>query len=132
MALSTDLISQFVKVTKDEAKDNKGSTVYGEVVKYSNKDYVKIDGSDLLTPISSSSIVVDDGERVSILIKDHNATVTGNITSPAGTDKRVQNVSQKVTELYSVVAEKATLSSWKQRKPELMTLSPITLLSKNS
>lgn len=119
MALSTDLISQFVKVTKDEAKDNKGSTVYGEVVKYNNKDYVKIDGSDLLTPISSSSIVVDDGERVSILIKDHNATVTGNITSPAGTDKSVQNVSQKVTELYSVVAEKATFEQLEAEKARI-------------
>lgn len=119
MALSTDLISQFVKVTKDETKDNKGSTVYGEVVKYNNKDYVKIDGSDLLTPISSSSIVVDDGERVSILIKDHNATVTGNITSPAGTDKSVQNVSQKVTELYSVVAEKATFEQLEAEKARI-------------
>ena len=119
MALSTDLISQLVKVTKDETKDNKGSTVYGEVVKYNNKDYVKIDGSDLLTPISSSSIVVDDGERVSILIKDHNATVTGNITSPAGTDKSVQNVSQKVTELYSVVAEKATFEQLEAEKARI-------------
>ena len=119
MALSTDLISQFVKVTKDKTKDNKGSTVYGEVVKYNNKDYVKIDGSDLLTPISSSSIVVDDGERVSILIKDHNATVTGNVTSPAGTDKSVQNVSQKVTELYSVVAEKATFEQLEAEKARI-------------
>ena len=119
MALSTDLISQFVKVTKDKTKDNKGSTVYGEVVKYNNKDYVKIDGSDLLTPISSSSIVVDDGERVAILIKDHNATVTGNITSPAGTDKSVQNVSQKVTELYSVVAEKATFEQLEAEKARI-------------
>lgn len=119
MALSTDLISQFVKVTKDETKDDKGSTVYGEVVKYNNKDYVKIDGSDLLTPISSSSIAVDDGERVSILIKDHNATVTGNITSPAGTDKSVQNVSQKVTELYSVVAEKATFEQLEAEKARI-------------
>ena len=119
MALSTDLISQFVKVTKDETKDNKGSTVYGEVVKYNNKDYVKIDGSDLLTPISSSSIVVDDGERVAILIKDHNATVTRNITSPAGTDKSVQNVSQKVTELYSVVAEKATFEQLEAEKARI-------------
>ena len=119
MALSTDLISQFVKVTKDEAKDNKGSTVYGEVVKYNNKDYVKIDGSDLLAPVSSSSIVVDDGERVAILIKDHNATVTGNITSPAGTDKSVQNVSQKVTELYSVVAEKATFEQLEAEKARI-------------
>lgn len=119
MALSTDLISQFVKVTKDETKDNKGSTVYGEVVKYNNKDYVKIDGSDLLTPVSSSSIVVDDGERVAILIKDHTATVTGNITSPAGTDKSVQNVSQKVTELYSVVAEKATFEQLEAEKARI-------------
>ena len=119
MALSTDLISQFVKVTKDEAKDNKGSTVYGEVVKYNNKDYVKIDGSDLLTPVSSSSIVADDGERVAILIKDHNATVTGNITSPAGTDKSVQNVSQKVTDLYSVVAEKATFEQLEAEKARI-------------
>lgn len=119
MALSTDLISQFVKVTKDETKDDKGSTVYGEVVKYNNKDYVKIDGSDLLTPISSSSIAVDDGERVSILIKDHNATVTGNITSPAGTDKSVQNVSHKVTELYSVVAEKATFEQLEAEKARI-------------
>lgn len=119
MALSTDLISQFVKVTKDETKDDKGSTVYGEVVKYNNKDYVKIDGSDLLTPISSSSIVVDDGERVAILIKDHTATVTGNITSPAGTDKSVQNVGQKVTELYSVVAEKATFEQLEAEKARI-------------
>lgn len=119
MALSTDLISQFVKVTKDETKDNKGSTVYGEVVKYNNKDYVKIDGSDLLTPVSSASIVVDDSERVSVLIKDHTATITGNITSPAGTDKSVQNVSQKVTELYSVVAEKATFEQLEAEKARI-------------
>ena len=43
MALSTELITKFVKVTKDETKDNKGSTVYGELLKYNNKDYVKID-----------------------------------------------------------------------------------------
>ena len=119
MALSTDLISQFVKVTKDETKDNKGSTVYGEVVKHNGKDYVKIDGSDLLTPISSSSIVVGDGERASILIKDHTATITGNVTSPAGTDKSVQNVSQKVTELYSVVAEKATFEQLEAEKARI-------------
>lgn len=122
MALSTDLISQFVKVTKDETKDNKGSTVYGEVVKHNGKDYVKIDGSDLLTPISSSSIVVDDGERASILIKDHTATITGNVTSPAGTDKSVQNVSQKVTELYSVVAEKATFEQLEAEKARIDNL----------
>ena len=119
MALSNDLISQFVKVTKDETKDDKGSTVYGEVVKHNGKDYVKIDGSDLLTPISSSSIVVEDGERVAILVKDHTATVTGNITSPAGTDKSVQNVSQKVTELYSVVAEKATFEQLEAEKARI-------------
>lgn len=119
MALSNDLISQFVKVTKDEPIEDKGSTVYGEVVKHNGKDYVKIDGSDLLTPVSSASIVVENGERVSILVKDHTATVTGNITSPAGTDKNVQNVNQKVTELYSVVAEKATFEQLEAEKARI-------------
>lgn len=119
MALSNDLISQFVKVTKDEPTEAKGSTVYGEVVKHNGKDYVKIDGSDLLTPVSSASIVVENGERVAILVKDHTATVTGNITSPAGTDKSVQNVGQKVTELYSVVAEKATFEQLEAEKARI-------------
>ena len=62
MNLSSDLISQFVKVTNDSKKENNETTVYATVV-YNGKPYVKLDGSDLLTPISTTADV-KDGERV--------------------------------------------------------------------
>ena len=57
MNLSTELLSQFAKITKQEKPRNKESTVYGTIVEYDGAKYVKIDGSDLLTPISSTTNV---------------------------------------------------------------------------
>lgn len=85
MALSNDLISQFVKITKDKTKTKGESIVYGTVQKSvapNGLNYVKIDGSDLLTPISSTTVISAD-DRVTIMIKNHSAVVTGNLTSPA-------------------------------------------------
>ena len=85
MALSDDLISQFVKVTKDKTKDKGETIVYGTVQKSvapNGLNYVKIDGSDLLTPISSTT-VISANDRVTVMLKNHSAVVTGNLTSPA-------------------------------------------------
>lgn len=82
MSLSTDLISQFVKVTNDKSKDKSEVTVYGTAKIYNNAMYVQIDGSELLTPISTTADV-KDGERVTVMIKNHEAVITGNITSPS-------------------------------------------------
>ena len=85
MALSDDLISQFVKVTKDKTKDKSETIVYGTVQKSvapNGLNYVKIDGSDLLTPISSTT-VISANDRVTVMLKNHSAVVTGNLTSPA-------------------------------------------------
>ena len=106
MPLSSDLISQFVKVTKDDKQVQKETTVYGTVV-YDGKLYVKLDGSDLLTPISTTTNV-KDGERVTVLIKDHTATVTGNISSPAARTEEVEEVSGQVSEFGTVVTHKIT------------------------
>ena len=65
MGLSNDLISQFVRVTKDENKENKETTVYGVAKKVNGEFYVKLDGSDLLTPMSTTADV-EDGERVGV------------------------------------------------------------------
>ena len=87
MGLSYDLISEFVKITNDKKEGAKEGTVYATVVNSTGGKYVKIDGSDLLTPIDTTT-GIDDGERVTVMIKDHKATVTGNITSPSvGTNK---------------------------------------------
>lgn len=47
-----------------------------------DKNYVQLDGSDLLTPCSSS-VNVKDGERVMVVVGGHEAVVTGNMSSPA-------------------------------------------------
>ena len=106
MALSSELISQFVKATKDDSsKDNNESTVYGTVKEYNGKKYVQLDGSDLLTPISSTTDTKSD-ERVTVMIKNHTATVTGNISSPAARTDDVQEIGSKISEFEVVIADK--------------------------
>lgn len=82
MNLSSDLISRFVKATKDEKKTKGESTVYGTTVEANGSMYVRIDGANTLTPVTATTDVVA-GERVIVMIKNHTATITGNITSPA-------------------------------------------------
>lgn len=106
MALSSELIAQFVKATKDDSsKDNNESTVYGTVKEYNGKKYVQLDGSDLLTPISSTTDTKAD-ERVTVMIKNHTATVTGNISSPAARTDDVQEIGSKISEFEVVIADK--------------------------
>lgn len=53
MALSYDLISQFAKLTSPEKKQKTETTVFGTIIESeTGNKYVKIDGSDLLTPLS--------------------------------------------------------------------------------
>lgn len=106
MALSSELISQFVKATKDDSSNNNNeSTVYGTVKEYNGKKYVQLDGSDLLTPISSTTDTKAD-ERVTVMIKNHTATVTGNISSPAARTDDVQEIGSKISEFEVVIADK--------------------------
>ena len=106
MGLSNDLISQFTKVTYDSNKTKKESIVYGTIV-YDGKTYVKLDGSDLLTPVTTTTDV-KDGERVTVMIKNHTATVTGNISSPAARTESVTQLGNKVTSFDNVVAYELT------------------------
>lgn len=82
MALSNDLISQFVKITNDKPENKKEATMYGTIVDQNGTKYVQLNGSEVITPITSTT-AVEDGDRVTVLIKDHTAVVTGNLSSPA-------------------------------------------------
>lgn len=134
MALSNDLISEFVKVTKDDTKDKKETTVYGTAVVKDGVTYVKLDGSELLTPISSTADA-KDGERVSVLIKNHTATINGNRTSPAARKGDVDDNRDSITEMdnvlaYSVTADnisalQATLDSLKTKVANIGSLSSV-------
>ena len=103
MGLSYDLISEFVKITNDKKEKPKEGTVFATVVGNTEGKYVRIDGSDLLTPMDTTTDV-EDGERVTVMIKDHKATVTGNITSPSVSNGSVNTVVGSVVgENFSVV-----------------------------
>lgn len=114
MNLSRELVSQFVKITKDDKKTKSETTNYGTVVKYNDRTYVKLDGSDLLTPVSTTTDT-QDGERVTVMIKNHAAIITGNISSPSARtddvqelDAEVEVIGTKISEFEIVVADKVS------------------------
>lgn len=102
MGLSNDLISQFVKATKDNNKSSKETTVYGITVKYGDKLYVKIDGSDLLTPVITTT-EIKPAERVAVMIKDHTATVMGNVSVPAASTDTTDGIKNEMTAIDAKV-----------------------------
>lgn len=121
MSLSSDLISQFVKVMKTEKKADKETTVYGKTVEYNGSTYVQLDGSDLLTPVSTTADT-KPGERVSVLIKNHTATVTGNVTSPAARTGDVKDLGNKITEVEILIADKVSTSQLEAESARIDTL----------
>ena len=121
MGLSNDLISQFVKVTKDKTDVKTESTVYGTAVEYDDKMYVKLDGSDLLTPIETTTDT-KAGERVTVMIKDHTATVTGNLSSPAVRTETVDQISTKIIEVDNVLADKVSTKELEAETARINTL----------
>lgn len=106
MGLSNELISQFAKlaVKKDENKPSE-TTVFGTIVEYDGGKYLKIDGSDRLTPISSTTNVKPD-DRVTAIIKNHSLIVTGNLSSPSVGNKEVEEIGNKISEFEIIVAGK--------------------------
>lgn len=108
MALSEDLISQFVDVTKDNDKKSKETITYGTIKEKDGKTYVLLDGAteENLTPVYTTTNVQVD-ERVTVMIKNHTATVTGNMSSPAARTAEVEELDAIVTNTIDTVELKA-------------------------
>ena len=122
MSLSSDLISKFVEITNDKPESKKETIVYGTIVLNNDSKYVKMDGSDLLTPISSTTDV-EDGERVTVMIKDHSAIVTGNISSPSARTSTVQALEGRVTIAETLIADKASIKDLESETARIDTLT---------
>lgn len=107
MALSNNLINQFVNVVGVDSKANLKSNgpLYGTIVGQGGTNYVKLDGSDVLTPIITT-VEYAEGERVLVNILKHTATVVGNVSSPAANGGAVKKVEDKVD---TVVADNAII-----------------------
>ena len=121
MSLSSDLISEFVKVTKDDEKPKSETVVYGTTVVYEGSTYVKLDGSELLTPVSTTS-ATKNGERVTVMIKDHTATITGNMSSPSARLEDVKDLGNQISEFEIVIAGKVETSDFNAEKARIDNL----------
>lgn len=121
MSLSSDLVSEFVKVTKDDEKPKSETIVYGTTVEYNGSTYVKLDGSELLTPVSTTSDT-KPGERVTVMIKDHTATITGNMSSPSARSGDVKDLVDQISEFEIVVTDKADIGKLNAEKARIDNL----------
>lgn len=102
MGLSSDLISQFAKATNDNVKREKETIIaYGTTLVRGDVIYVKLDGSDLLTPVTST-VNVRNNDRVTVMIKNHTATVTGNITSPSAGTEDIADAGKTATDYMNL------------------------------
>ena len=104
MALSHEVVSQFAKLIDNKPKKDDGVTIKGTYKIINDVEYVQLDGSDILTPVEST-VEAKTGERVQVLIKDHFATVTGNISSPAARSKDVKDLADTVDEQGNTIQQ---------------------------
>lgn len=96
MGLTSELLSQFVTITKQPKQAKKETFVYGTTIEYEGQICVRLDGSDLVTRVSTTTDA-KPGERVVVMIKDHMATITGNASSPSARTEDVQVVGGTVS-----------------------------------
>ena len=101
MDLSRNIIKRYVQVASPEKITSNSETVYGTVVNEGEKLFVKIDGSDILTPVSSTIDIKAD-DRVLVLVKNHEATVIGSPSSPTARLEELNNLGTEVTEFKAV------------------------------
>ena len=136
MALSEDLVAQFVDVTKENDKKSKESITYGTIKEKDGKTYVLLDGAteEYLTPVYTTTNVQVD-ERVTVMIKNHTATVTGNMSSPAARTAEVEELDAIIAntvdtvelkadraEIGTLIAEDATIKNLQAENAEIKNL----------
>lgn len=131
MTLPYDLISQFAKITKNEKEAKKETTAYGTVVSYDDVNYVKLDGSDLLTPVSTT-VDAKSGDRVTVLLKNHTATVTGNLTAPAARNESVTIVADNITNFEKIFAKLVTTEALEAESARIDKLEAYDVTVKNT
>ena len=122
MALSNDIISQFAKLTNSNKETKTESTLYGTIVISDGKKYVRLDGSNIDTPISSTANVKQN-DRVMVMIKNHAAIVTGNITSPSADQQSVDDLNDKTDDMSNQITKFGIIISYKISTDDITALN---------
>lgn len=123
MDLSRNIIKRYVQVASPEKITSNSETVYGTVVNEGETLYVKIDGSSILTPVSST-IDIKANDRVLVLVKNHEATVIGSPSSPTARLEELDRLGTEVTKFKAVatsdlIAAKADIGKLKANDAEI-------------
>lgn len=81
--LSDRLVKEFVRMTNDTTKKKSESFLYGTVDNINEDGTIDVifDGADRSTPCASS-VSVTEGDRVLVMLKNRQATVTSNVSNP--------------------------------------------------
>lgn len=89
MSIPKEVIDQFVKAAKSNGSKKEPNMLYGTIVESGGSNYVKLDGSGILTPFTTT-VNTKVGERVIVNISNHSAIVMGNTSSPAARTEDVE------------------------------------------
>ena len=113
MAISKNIISKFVKSTKDTTNTKKETFVQGMVEKLGDGYGVRIDGSNVVTPASMTTNVNTE-QPVNVMIKNQKATIIGNVSvnTKAEADSTVANSTLVISLNQSMIpVSDATINS---------------------
>ena len=98
MDLTRHLVKQFVEITNDSGAVAPNTSLYGTIIDVDGTKYAKIDGAEELTPIVST-VDIKVGDRVTIELKNHVATVTGNLSDPSASGEKLHQATITIDEM---------------------------------
>lgn len=133
MALSNSLKTQFAKVMSASDVDTQTKkTRTGTAVEYAGRIYVQLDGSDQLTPLADRIAGVKDGDRVTIEIENHSASLTGNLSDPSVGSTTVAGIENQVEQFNVLIANKADIDQLNaaQAKIDELEANDVTITGK--
>lgn len=89
MKLSSSLVGKLVKAASSHSKDQNEEIVYGTIKRIEDETYIVLDGSTDPTP-ARTTVTVNDGDRVSGVLKNHVVLITGNATDNSAAESDVK------------------------------------------
>ena len=133
MALSNSLKTQFAKImSASDVDTQKKKTQTGTAVEYDGRIYVQLDGSDQLTPLEDRIAGVKDGDRVTIEIENHSASLTGNLSDPSVGSTTVAGIENQIEQFNVIIANKADIDQLNaaQAKIDELEANDVTITGK--
>lgn len=112
--LTRNILKEFADIVIDDDKNaDKETTAYGTTVESDGVAYVKLDGSNLLTPIVTTTDI-KPGDRVLVMIKNHQAIIIGNSSNPSVGHGTIEGMEDAIianeAKIKDLVADNVTIN----------------------